>query len=259
MIALLAQLLPVAQQALLAGFVTFLRVGAAMALLPGFGEAQVPQRVKLALALGFTLVVAPAVTAQTLPLAQRGAILDPFLATEVIVGLALGLVLRLIVLVLQMAGQVAAQATSLSQLFGGTGAEPQPAISHLMVAGGLALAVMGGLHLRLAEALILSYQVLPAGGLPAGADLAGWGSRQIAQAFALAVTLAMPFVIGALIYNLALGVINRAMPQLMVAFVGAPALTLGGLLLLLLAAPAMLELWRNWAFALLANPFGSTP
>ena len=38
---------------------------------------------------------------------------------------------------------------------------------------------------------------------------------------------------------------NRAMPQLMVAFVGAPAISFGGLALLLIVAPFLLDVWRN--------------
>ena len=49
----------------------------------------------------------------------------------------------------------------------------------------------------------------------------------MAASFALALSLAAPFVIASLLYNVALGVINKAMPQLMVAFVGAPAITCG--------------------------------
>ena len=58
------------------------------------------------------------------------------------------------------------------------------------------------------------------------------------RTFALAFSLAAPFVTAALLYNIALGVINRAMPQLSVTFIGAPALTAGGLLLILVAALA---------------------
>jgi flagellar biosynthetic protein FliR len=38
------------------------------------------------------------------------------------------------------------------------------------------------------------------------------------------------------------------MPQLMVAFVGAPAISLGGLILLMLVAPLMLTLWLTIFF-----------
>jgi flagellar biosynthetic protein FliR len=43
----------------------------------------------------------------------------------------------------------------------------------------------------------------------------------------------------------------------MVAFVGAPALTLGGLALVALAAPAMLAAWLDAFDAYLADPAGA--
>ena len=69
--------------------------------------------------------------------------------------------------------------------------------------------------------------------------------------------IAAPFVIAAMIYNIALGAINRAMPQLLVSFVGAPAITFGGIALLFLAAPIMLAKWLDVLHRFLANPFGA--
>ncbi len=255
----LAGLIPIAQKTLFAGFIVFLRVAAVVTLLPAFGEKSVPQRVKLALALAFTLVIAPAVGSSVVPLKQGARIIAPFLLSEIIIGLALGMMLRLLVLVLEIAGTVAAHSTSLSQAFGGAGVNPQPAMGAVLVFAGLALAVATGLHVRAAQAMILSYEILPPGRLPDAGVLADWGVAQIARGFALAVTLAMPFVIASLIYNLALGVINRAMPQLMVALVGAPAITAAGLILLFLAAPALLSIWSDWMIAILANPFEVSP
>lgn len=252
---LAAALLDTAAQALLAGFIVFLRVGAAAAVLPAFGEQVVPQRVRLGLALGATVIVAPAVAPEVAPLAGEGRVVGPFVATEVLIGLAIGLCLRLFVLALQVAGTIAAQSTSLSQIFGGMGGEPMPAMSQLLVLAGLALAVMAGLHVRVVELLVTSYQILPPGRWPSGAAVSGWGLGAVARVFALAFAIAMPFVIAALVYNLALGVINRAMPQLMVSFVGAPALTLGGLALLALAAPSGLAVWSDTLSAWLDDPF----
>lgn len=259
MTGLLQPVLDLAADGLLAAFIVFLRVGAAMAALPAFGEQTLPQRVRLAMALAFTAVVFPAVAGEVQPVVAAGRLVAPYLLTEPLAGVAFGLVLRLFVLVLQMAGAIAAQATSLSQLFAGSGVEPQAAMGHLLTVGGLALAVMAGLHVRLAEALILSYQALPAGAFPAAADILGWGLGNVARAFALAFSLAAPFVIASLIYNVALGVINRAMPQLMVAFVGAPALTAGGLVLLALALPPALVLWQLQFQAFLGAPFDVPP
>ncbi len=57
-----------------------------------------------------------------------------------------------------------------------------------------------------------------------------------------------------MLYNLTLGIINRAMPQLMVVFVGAPAITAAGLVLLMLLAPVMLGLWAAALGEFIAAP-----
>ena len=240
-------------------FAVFLRVGAAVALFPAFGEQVVPMRIRLMAAICFAWVTAPAVLPQVTAVAQSAADLPRFFATEVVAGLALGMAFRLMVMALQIAGTIAAQSASLSQFFGGAGVDPQPAISQLLLVGGLALAVMAGLHVRLAEALIGSYSLLPPGRFAPAAALAEWGISEVARAFSLAFRLAMPFVIAALIYNIALGAINRAMPQLMVACVGAPALTAGGLALLFLVAPVALMLWLQAFDRVLDAPFGTPP
>lgn len=248
----LAEILGLGQAMLWQGFLVFLRVGAAMALLPAFGEQTVPLRVRLVLTLAFTAVVAPAIDPPP-PSPPAAALM-----AEVSAGLVLGLGLRLFILALQTAGAIAAQSMSLSQLFA-VAAEPMPAVSHLLSFAGLALAVAAGLHVRAAELLILSYQAMPPGRLPGAAEMAAWGLGRIAQAMALAFSLAAPFVIAGLLYNLALGVINRAMPQLMVAFVGAPALSLGALALLAVAAVPMLAAWQSALGGYLDAPFASPP
>lgn len=249
----LTQLTGLAQDLLWQHFVVFLRVGAAMAVLPAFGDQVVPVRVRLALAIALTLIVTPAVLSG-LPALGDGTFGG--LATEVLAGLVLGIALRLFVHALQIAAAIAAQATSLAQIFAGAGPEPLPAIGHLLTMAGLALAMAGGLPVRAVEYVILSYDLLPAGRPPAAADVSGWGVRRVAHAFALGFSLAAPFTVASLLYNLALGVINRAMPQLMVSFIGAPALTAGGLALLVLAVPLILAVWLDAFTAFLEYPQG---
>lgn len=231
----------IGQDMIWTGFVVFFRIGAAMTVLPAFGEQSVPQRVRLGVGLAFTAIVAPAVE-PLLPGPEIGMI--TVLATETVVGLILGLALRLFILALQMAGMMIAQATSLSQLFAGAGIEPLPAIGNLLTMAGLALAVSMNLHLRVAEYFIASYQLFLPGRLPMTADVTRWSVAGVGHSFSLAFSLAAPFMIASFIYNLALGAINRAMPQMMVSFVGTPALALGSMALLIVAAPVALMVWQ---------------
>lgn len=239
------------------GFAVFLRVTALVSLMPAFGEQTIPARVKLGISLAFTMIIAPAVAAPDLNMEFNSVLW--LTLTEIAAGVLLGIGLRMFVLALQTAGSIAAQSTSLAQMLGGAIAEPIPAMGQILVMGGLTLAVMTGLHVRAAEMVILSYEMLPMGRLPNGSDVSGWGVDQIRRAFTLAFTLAAPFVILSLLYNIALGVINKAMPQLMVAFVGAPVITAGGLMLLGLAAPLLISTWLEALNLFVANPLAPVP
>jgi flagellar biosynthetic protein FliR len=245
----------IGQEWFLSAVLVFLRVGAALAVMPAFGEQVVPRRVRLVLVLAFTAIVAPAVAP------DMGAIPGPLRAglIEVLIGLALGISMRLFIFALQIAASIIAQVTSLSQLFGGATPDPQPAIGNLLVVSSLALAVLAGLHVKAASLLILSYTVLPAGQFPGTADMADWGLHQTVRAFSLAFALAAPFVIGSVLYNVALGIINKSMPQLSVAMVGAPLLTAMSLALMVVIVPLMLAVWLGSFDVFLAVPFEVAP
>jgi flagellar biosynthetic protein FliR len=249
----LGAILPGGIAALQFGFLVFVRVGAAVALIPGFGEQTVPARIRLAVALALTVLVAPV-------LAGRAGALVPVTAgtivIEAITGLLIGLGFRLLVLALQTAGAIAAQATALAQVAGMPNFEPQPAIGHVLVIGGIALAAASGLHLRVVELLVLSYDAVPMGRAMEPGAAAEWTVTHTGRAIAIAFAIAVPFAIASLLYNVALGAINRAMPQLMVALIGAPALSLGALALLAITAPAALGHWLSLLDAQFADPFG---
>lgn len=236
----------------------FVRVGAVVALAPGFGEISIPARIKLGAAIALTALVWPAVApiAAASPTPTEPFSLGFLVGAEAVVGLSLGLSIRFLVFALQYAGSIAAQATSVAQIFGGgVTPDPMPAIGALLTLAGIALALAAGLPEKLTAALIGSYAVLPYGVFPVAGDLAEWGVARGAQTFGLAFGLAAPFCAGALLYNVALGAINRAMPQLMVAFVGAPAITAGALLLLLICGPVILIHWNGRLDEVLATPF----
>jgi flagellar biosynthetic protein FliR len=253
----LAVLLPLSQDVLWLGFAVFIRTGAMMAVLPAFGEQSVPMRLRLGLTLAFTLIVAPAIANEVGRPPEQFSTYLGLLGPEVIAGLFFGLALRFFVFALQIAGAIAAQSTSLSQIFGGSaGVDAQPAIGRVLVVSGIALAALMGLHVQIVVYMLHSYVMVPFGSLIAPETVMVLGINEVARTFALGFTLAAPFVVASLIYNVTLGVINRAMPQLMVSFVGAPAITAGGLFLLLLAAPVMLAVWMTAFSGFMANPFG---
>lgn len=226
------------------------RVAALVSLLPALGEASIPARVKLGLSICMSLIIFPVV--QTTPQSEViGAAWLSSAVNEIAIGLWFGLMLRVFVFCLQTAGSIAAQSTSLSQILGSAGVEPLPALGHVITMAGMTLALSLGLHVSAVQYLIGSYSVFPTGQMPDISVISEAGVAQIAWGFKLAFSLAAPFFILSLLYNLTLGVINRAMPQLMVAFVGAPVITAGALVLLAISIPVILKTWADALFGFL--------
>lgn len=236
-------------------FLVFVRTAALTFFLPGFGESYLPMRVKLVVAIGLAALVFPMVGPQIVvdPASQNQ--IFGLIFTEALTGVFWGSVIRLIIHALQIAGEIISQATSLSQIFGGTvNMDAQPAMGHIMVVSGLALISIVGLHEVYLTYVLNTYNVTPAGMLLRGADMAQFSSTHIARAFSLGFQLAAAALTATLLYNITLGVINRAMPQLLVSFVGAPAITAGGLLLLYLMAPTILSVWLHFVEEIVAIP-----
>jgi flagellar biosynthetic protein FliR len=223
------------------------RLGAAAMLLPGLGEAEVPATLRLALALGLVLVLLPVVS-PGLP-AMPGDVpgLAFLLLAEIGIGLWIGLLARFLAMALAQAGQVVALLIGLASPLQGDmvlGASAT-ALARMFALATAALVLATGLYEIPLRALVESYAVLPAGmGLPGGAA-AETLARKAADSLALALQLAAPFVLAAILFNAGLGLIARLAPQAQVFVVAAPVQILGGFLLIILLLPAILAVWQG--------------
>src|SRR4051812_10719626 len=87
----------------------FARVGAMVMLLPGFGESNIPVRIKLAIALLLTLIILPLHrTAYQVDLSSMSA-LGVLMVHEIVIGIVLGATARVTLSALAVAGSVIAQ------------------------------------------------------------------------------------------------------------------------------------------------------
>lgn len=253
----LAALFTGAADLVLVAMGVFARVGAAAFLVPGLGERSLSIRTRLFAALGITLILAPMISQFTPEAPRTPVALLSLLLAEAASGLVIGLAFRFLVYALQIAGMIAAQHLSVAQMFGaGVAPEPEPTIATLLAFGGIVLALMAGLHIHLVASLAGLYEVLPFGRFPIGSDLADWSVARFSQTFSLGVTLAAPFVAVGFAYNLALGALNRAMPQLLVALVGVPGLVWVGMVVLALVLPALMDAWTNHLNRVMTDPLG---
>lgn len=222
----------------------FTRVSAVVFLAPGLGEKAIPMRARLGAAFAITIVLIPLILSPEMTAPETTAAVVALYAAEFMSGVLVGFALRLMVFILQIAGAIIAQSSSLSQLFGPTvGFDSESPYAAILVMGGVAMAAAAGLHVQLVGALVDVYELLPFGMFPGAEDTGHWSTVRVGAALFKSLALASPFVILGFLYSLALAAASRAMPQLMAAFVGAPAITLAGLALFAAASPIILFDW----------------
>ena len=245
LLAALGPLAGLAPETVLPAAIVFTRMSLLVFLLPGLGARAVPARLRVALALLLTFLLLPALAGE-LP---REGHLVPVLLGELMVGAYLGFAFRVLVFALSVTGTIVAQALSLSQIFGaGMTEDSSTTTANLLSMAGITLFLTSGLHLSAYGLLLDSYDAFPAGQLAGFAGFAAERAlRMAADGFAFGFALALPFVLMNLAYNAVLGLLSRAMPQLMVTFVGMPAVTFAGLSLLAAASGLILTVWLGHA------------
>jgi flagellar biosynthetic protein FliR len=218
----------------------FLRVSGFLLIAPLFGAALVPRRVKLTLALGLTLMLAP--------LSPATAAIDPLSAAalltalqQLLVGVAIGFVVQVVFDALVLAGQLVATTMGLgfaTLIDPNRGASTVVVGQFYLILGMLTFLALDG-HIALLGVLADSVRVLPPGPAALGADallaLARWGGK----IFEAGTMIALPAVVGLVLVNLALGVVSRAAPQLNLFAVGFPISMLLGFAMLMLSLPTL--------------------
>jgi flagellar biosynthesis protein FliR len=219
----------------------FVRVGTAFLLLPGFGEPFAPARMRLLAALAFAFAIAPTVVGMP---ATPPAVSDLLVSVvaEAVDGALLGTVARTVISAVLLAGQIISQNIVLTNIFAsGVAVDEAATIGAALYAGIVAILFASNGHYVILRALADSYNLL----LPGHFPNMGAGARVVIEAgvrcFRLGGQLALPFILLGLVFHVALGAINRAMPAMPVFMIANPAIVVLGLYLLAAAVPGMMQ------------------
>jgi flagellar biosynthetic protein FliR len=235
--------------ALAAAFIlVFARIGTMVMLLPGLGELSVPPRLRLTVALVLAAVILPLHrTAYQVDLGSLQPTLV-MLVQEILIGGLLGLTARLTISALQVAGSVIAQQLGLGFV---TAVDPTQGQQGLILGNfltllGVTLVFASDLHYLVIAALNDSYTLFRPGEVPLTGDMAALITKTIGGAFRVGVQLSAPFLVFGLLFNLALGILSRLMPQMQVFFVGMPLSILAGFLILVFVVSAMMAVFLGY-------------
>ena len=235
--------------ALAASFMlVFARIGAMVMLLPGFGETNIPVRVRLGIALALTLIILPLHrNAYQINMTSMAPLLV-LMVHEIVIGVVLGATARVTLAALAVAGSVIAQQLGLGFV---TSVDPTQGqqgvlIGNFLTILGLTLLFATDTHYLIIEALSASYTIFAPGELMPSGDIASLATRAFAGAFKIGVQLSAPFIVFGLVFNLGLGVLARLMPQMQVYFVGVPLSMLAGFLILAAILGTMMGLFMDY-------------
>ena len=216
----------------------FVRIAAFMATAPILGEASIPARAKVGLAVFIALVVAPTLPAPPAysPASYEGLFI---VLQQFLIGVLLGLIMRVVFAVVQTAGEFIGLQMGLSfaSFFDPqTGANTAVLARIMNMVAMLLFIAMNG-HLLMLAGFIRSFDLLPISANPinsAGiAVLLDWSSQVLVSG----MLLALPLIIVLLSISLALGILNRTAQQLSVFAVGFPISLMVGLILLWIVLP----------------------
>jgi flagellar biosynthetic protein FliR len=230
-------------------FLVFARAGSMIMLLPAIGDATVPSRVRLGLALAISFAMAPVVAHFYPPQAPQSAIgLAIVLIQEIVPGLLIGGMSRLIISSLSVAGQLIATQIGLAytQTIDPTFGEQGVIVGTFFSLLGTVLIFATNLHHLAIAAIVGSYSIIPPGAALPFSDMAQEAINLVSGSFALGLQLAAPFVVFGFAVNAAIGLLARLMPQLQVFFIAMPVNMLAGFFLMMLLIGSLMTVFLNY-------------
>lgn len=228
-----------------------------MLLMPGLSSTHIPAQVRLFLAVALSLALAPLLlpTVRRVVTGAEPAGLLWIIVGELLVGVLIGLLARIFFVALQALAAVLATVIGYSGIPGSMvdETEPLPSLASLITVSAVVLMFQTDLHWEVLRGIAASYTVMPPGsGFESRFGL-GEIADQLSETFLIALRISSPFLIYAVIANLAIGIANKLVPQISVYFVSLPLILAGGLFILYLNIEELLRLFTaefgRWATA----------
>lgn len=223
------------------GLMVFVRTGALFFTAPVFSNAGIPIVVRTGLSGIIALALAPTLRDTTGALPPDLLTMVGALGREAFAGLIMGFLVMALFSAAEVAGHYLDAQIGFNMI---NVLNPHTHTSTTLLAGfkmQLAIVlflILNGHHLLL-EALVGSYRLAPAFGMLSLAHTSDMVAGFIGQVFVIAIQIAAPAAAALIVADMALAAVSRAVPQMNVFIVGAPAKVVIGLMSLAVGLPAL--------------------
>lgn len=229
---------------------SFARLVSFFSIVPFFGGAAVPARVKVATAMSLVIILYPSLAAtvpenQTLSFGPLGFI--ALLTKEVLVGFTLGFIASMVFEAVQVAGRIIdfQRGSTMAELYAPQLQSRVSELGQFQLQLAIILFIAVGAHRLFITSLLESFQFIPALEFPKFAP--GWSPaaelivKLTAAVLSIGLQLAAPALIALLLTDLFFGIINRVAPQINVFFLSMPVKMLVGIIVVLIALPILAQ------------------
>lgn len=217
---------------LLHTFLVFLRALALLLSMPLFSWKMVPVQVRLGLALGLAITVAPVIPTAAVPSDAAGLALA---ATHAMVfGFAMGMTMRIIFATLELAGHFIAVEMGLAMPIGMDPLQGQQSTAAAQWLNTLAMVVFftGGFHHLALEAFVKSFALQPNGQTVYFLVSFDWIAAASSAMFQIGFAMAAPIIAVNFLVNLSFAVLGKVTPKMNVFITSFPVRILGGFAIL---------------------------
>lgn len=220
----------------------FGRVVGIFAFNPFLGRNNLPSRVRIGAALGITVLIVTQIYPQMEAVEIVGA--GPFVIAvllETLIGMILGFITNLFLSTLLVAGDVMDTTSGLgmSKIYDPASGVQMPLFGSLATYLALLYFFATNSHLAYVRLYVLSFQVIPLGGLKLNTDIGLVVGQYFGTVLGMAIKLALPFIAAQLILEFCMGIMMKAVPQIQVMVVNMQLKLLFGITLLFLLATPM--------------------
>lgn len=215
----------------------FLRMLGLFTTAPVWSNRLVPIQLRVAISFGAALIVSPLFT--TMPVPESLAMLGSLAVRELLVGMVIGFVAALALSAVQLAGQLLDLNMGLSMvnlLDPMTNTQMPVMGNFLYILALLIFFTINGHHLLL-RAVMDSYAVVPIGTSVLTQPLAEAVVNMGGNLFLIGLKVAAPVLAAVFLTTLALGVLNRAVPQMNVFVIGLPVQLAVGMFITMVFLP----------------------
>ena len=223
------------------GLFIFIRITAFMVISPVFSQKGIPNITKMIVAAALMIVTISSVS--NFDPIDNLFLLAFVVWKEVLFGLAMGFLSQLVFTGVEIAGQMIdfQVGFSMAQAFDPTFGMMTSQYGKLYYWLTLMMVFLTNLHHYLIKGVINSFQLVPIGAVNMEGTTVEGVIKLFSLTFEMAINLAAPLVVSAVIVDLLLGMLSRTIPQINVLMMGMPMKTTISFIMFLLILPSTLE------------------